>query len=244
VKKFSQVAATAMPLKSKSSQKKIAESNNSLPRKGKREEAGFRVLHVGPGQLLRRALENCCKIHADIEVVGWCRRLEDLDGQLKRANVVVVELDLGAIVWEFTRQIGDAFHLVGVATHPDDSTVSEAMAAGMHSIISSEDDPEIHLPNAIRSVGGDYFSHGVFRSSGTNSRRPKAGSGAVLTPRETQAVDYLGQSMQLFDISEAMGVSAKTADNFLRAAMVKLGLKERASLRKWATERISSKVRG
>ena len=118
-------------------------------KKSVRRKAVTRVLLVGLGQYLRVGLEACCKAHREIAMIAHCRSVEEAEPWLKRADVVMLDLDSGAPVLEWARRHRASVHLVGVALHPTDPVVGEAWAAGVLSIITSEDAPESHMAFAI-----------------------------------------------------------------------------------------------
>ena len=207
----------------------------------------IRVLIADDHAILRAGLRMLLEAQTDMEVAGEAGDGTEAARKARELQPDVVLMDLtmpGPGSGEVIRQVLSAApktHVLILTMHDDPAYLASAMAAGAAGyVVKKVADSE--LLSAIRAVhGGRTFvdltqslgspSHAVVGTGRTESERPKD-----LSRREREVLRLLAQGHSNQQIADRIRVSVKTVETHRTRLSVKLGLKGRAELYRFAVE--------
>jgi DNA-binding NarL/FixJ family response regulator len=209
----------------------------------------IRILIADDHAVLRAGLRMLLDAEPDMQVIG-----EAADGTMALARVHeltpdVVLLDvtmprMGGL--ETLRQIQDTSpqtRVLILTMHDDESYLREALAAGAAGYVLKRA-ADIELLSAIRAVyrGGTYLHAAhtkVLFENRTSQRRPPAvtESEPHLSPREEQVLRLVALGYTSRQAADKLHLSAKTVETYRGRLMVKLNLRNRAELVRYALRR-------
>jgi len=209
------------------------------------------ILLADDHKIFRESLRILLERHADFEIVG-----EAADGQQAvsltdrlQPRVVVLDLAMPSLNGlDAIRQIKDRHPMVLVvvlSAHEEENFVASALQFGADAYVFKEQSVA-DLVGAVRAVvaGERYIS------SHLAARPPHAGPlpGAepaqtplvpydALTLRERQVLSLTAQGLTNAEIGEQLSISARTVETHRAHLMLKLGLKSRLELTRYAQAR-------
>lgn len=208
----------------------------------------IRVLLVDDHAILRAGLSLLIRSQPGMVVVG---EAEDADGAVHLAAQLapdVVVLDISMPGKSGLQAIGDLLEvapgcrILVLTMHDDYAYLRAAMAAGTSGyVVKSAADEE--LIKAIRTLheGRTFISVSLNPSESEapldlEDREPPT-SVPELSPRETQALEYVAYGFTSQQIADRLGLSIKTVDGYRSRLSEKLGLRSRADLVRYALEK-------
>jgi DNA-binding NarL/FixJ family response regulator len=210
-----------------------------------------RVLIVDDHPAVLEALANRIRRQADLELVGEAVSAEEAIALLERseADVAVVDISLkGVSGLDLIKQIASKHPRTKVlvwSMHEASVYADRAMRAGAHGYITKEHATE-QIVDAIRRVqkGEQVQIDGTAEPVGGESKsRPlsvavgeKPGSAEVLSNRELEVFQLLGDGYDMHEISERMKLSVKTIETYRARIKRKLNVKGRTQLIQVAVE--------
>ncbi|WP_240979635.1 response regulator transcription factor [Streptomyces sp. HNM0574] len=137
--------------------------------------------------------------------------------------------------------------VLAYATHADEDSFFQALTRGAAGYLAAETEPQVLL-TAIRSVaaGGSWIDPPHTRRliteyvrgirSGTRARQePADARTALLSDREREVLDLVGQGCTNAEIAESLYLSPLTAKKYVSRLMSKLGARDRVHLALMAT---------
>ncbi len=211
------------------------------------DDGPIRVLLVDDHAILRAGLGLLIRSQLGMEVVGEAEEAQTALHLVEKLQPDIVVLDISMPGESGLQIIGRVLELcehcrVLVLTMHDDYTyLRAAMAAGTSGyVVKSAADQE--LIKAIRTLheGRTYIS--VSLNSAEVESPPlleetEPTSVPELSPRETQALEYVAYGFTSQQIADRLGLSIKTVDGYRSRLSEKLGLRSRAELVRYALEK-------
>jgi len=204
----------------------------------------IRVLIADDHAILRAGLRMLLEAQTDMEVAGEAGDGTEASRKARELQPDVVLLDLtmpGPGSGEVIRQVLSAApktHVLILTMHDDAAYLASAMAAGAAGyVVKKVADSELLL--AIRAVhGGRTFVDLTQTLSRPHARpgSPRAQRPKELSRRERDVLRLLAQGHSNQQIADQIRVSVKTVETYRTRLRVKLGLKERAELYRFAVE--------
>jgi len=199
-----------------------------------------RVVLADDQELVRSGFAMIVDAQADMEVVGEAADGEEAVRVARAANADVVLMDvrmprMNGI--EATRQlagpdVADPVKVVILTTFDLDEYVYEALRAGASGFLL-KDVRRDDLVHAVRVVaaGDALLAPSVTRRLIEDfARRPETGARrrlAVLTPREQEVLELIGQGRNNREIGDALIVGEATVKTHVGRVLMKLGLRDR-----------------
>ncbi len=116
----------------------------------------------------------------------------------------------------------------------------DALAAGAAGYVTKDEPPDVLL-KAIRMVvsGQAYFSPNVqsrivVSESGVQLLSTPRARASLLTKREIEVLRYVARGLPRQEIADEMHISIKTLDNHISRIKVKIGIRDRVELARYA----------
>ncbi len=134
-------------------------------------------------------------------------------------------------------------HILILSVHCTETAVVDAIEAGVAGYLLKEAASE-ELPRALAAIVDDksYFSPGVARLLATRLTE-RGGRRAMLTPREREVVQLIGEGRTIREIATRLFVSTQTIKSHRVNAMRKLGSRTTADLIRYAISQGWSPIR-
>ncbi len=206
----------------------------------------IRVLLADDHAMLRSGLSAVLRLQPDIEVVG---EAEDAVGAVRLArelqpDIVVLDInmppgDSGLQVIGEVLEAGRQTKVLVLTMYDDPTYLQAAIGAGaLGYVIKAADDEELISAIRILNEGRTFFS--VSQGAGNGdvpSSMPLDGLLPELSRRECQVLSYVSHGYTSQQIADQLGLSIKTVDGYRSRIMEKLGLRDRASLVRYALEK-------
>jgi DNA-binding NarL/FixJ family response regulator len=203
----------------------------------------MRILIADDHAILRSGLKMLIATQDDMEVVG-----EAADGNealhlaaALHPDVVLLDLTMpgppsAQVIQEIVRRAPNTRVLV-LTMHDEPIYMQSAMLAGATGyVVKRAADTE--LLSALQAVHGGRTFVDFTRNHATETRAaaPRVGRSAPLSPRETQVLTLLAQGHTNQEAADRLGVSVKTVETYRSRLGEKLGMRNRASLFRFAVE--------
>ena len=203
----------------------------------------IRVLLADDHPLVRQGLKTLLD-REGFQVAGEASDGQDVLRLMPTALPDVAVLDIGMPVLnglDAAREIHKSHSrtkAILLTRHDEDQYVTEALRAGVRGYVLKSQ-AVTDLVDAIRRVagGGVYLSPGISRAV-VEAYHSRSGLPAdLLTPRERQVLQLVGEGKSTKEIAALLGISAKTAESHRTRLMQKLDIHETASLVRYAIRR-------
>jgi two-component system response regulator NreC len=213
--------------------------------------AKIRVLIVDDHAIVRAGLRMLINPQPDMEVVGEAADGHEALCQARETNADVLTLDLtmpgggGLKILERLRQACPQTRVLVLTMHEEPSYLRAVLAAGGSGYVAkSAVDGE--LLAAIRSVAqgrtfvtinlSDTETHQVLGDRATLTASAPRAPVQLLSPREQEVLKFLAQGFTNQEVGTRMSLSVKTIETYRARIVVKLGLRSRADLTRYALE--------
>lgn len=202
-----------------------------------------RLFLVDDHAIVRAGIRALLAAHDQLEVVGEADSGEAALALVADAAPDVVLLDLslpgmnGIAAARALREALPAVRLVALSMHEDPEYVQGFLEAGGSGYVPKSS-VETQLLDAIMAVSrGEYYAPARLLAELARElahadpyRRVK------LTPREIEVVRKIAQGNTFREIAADLGISEKTVATYRERASVKIGVRSRAELVRWALE--------
>jgi DNA-binding NarL/FixJ family response regulator len=221
-----------------------------LPGLAKAQAPNKRVLVVDDHPMMRVGLVQIVNQQPGIEVCGEAGSPAEAMAQLAggRPDLILADLAMkGGSGLEFIKDIralhGDILILV-VSMHDEALFAERSLKAGARGYIMKEESGE-HLVAAIRRVlaGGTYLSaqmsERLIRRAAAGTPRGSTSPLGVLSDREFEVFQHIGQGKTTREIAEHLHLSTKTIDTHRAKIRQKLEMHSAAALLRYAVQWIT-----
>jgi DNA-binding NarL/FixJ family response regulator len=207
----------------------------------------IRVLIVDDHALVRNGLTALVESQADMDISGEADSAAQALAVLEQAPAHVAVVDLSLKVGNGIQLIKDLNHrhpeirIVVSSMHEETTYAERALQAGAMAYIHKREDSH-RILDAIRSVmsGRIFVSEQISNRLLTKAARgPQAAeqtSVELLTDRELQVFELIGQGFATRTIAEQLHLSPKTVDTHRQKIREKLNLENAAALSHFATQ--------
>ncbi len=207
----------------------------------------IRVLIVEDHPLMQRGLTSALQGGPQFEVVGCAETGNDGLDQAKelRPDVILLDLHLpelgGLSVLNYLRTDVPEARTIIVTASEEPQSLLDAVAAGAVGYLVKRSSPE-EIRNAVLTVknGGSVITPelaGHLLRQYAQASRGEEGAGTSLTYREREVLRRLAQGYTDREIAGELYVSTRTVQNALTSVRQKTGMRRRALLARWASER-------
>jgi DNA-binding NarL/FixJ family response regulator len=202
-----------------------------------------RLFLVEDHAIVRAGLRALLATHDQLEVVGEADSGEAALAQVHDVKPDVILLDLslpgisGIAAARALREASPAVRLVALSVHEDPEYVQGFLEAGGSGYVPKSS-VETQLLDAIMAVSrGEYYAPAwLLAELAREMAHADPYRRARLTPRELEVVRQIAQGHTFREIAEELGISEKTVATYRERASVKLGVRSRAELVRWALE--------
>lgn len=200
----------------------------------------YRILIVDDHPVVRQGLAAEIGRHADLEVCGSAACVADalklVEGQTPDAAIVDLSLEGedGLELIDYIKSRCPATRIIAYSAHDEETYAGRVLRAGAHGYLCKRE-PMPKIVDAIRRVleGEVYLT-----THAATSLLQRAAVGkpldedpvAVLSNRELQVFEMIGQGMTTVQIGEKLGVSPKTIESHRKGIKTKLNLASSAQL--------------
>lgn len=206
----------------------------------------IRIVLADDHTILRRGLRLVLERERDFTVIGEAANGREAIDLVIRENPEVVVLDIAMPLLngiEAAKRIHEErlkTAVVILSMHSDEGYILKALRAGAHGYLL-KDSAETDLIQAIRAVCGGkaFFSPAVSKVLADDYMRQIQQQGAedpydLLTARERELLQLIGELKSTKDIANLLGVSPHTVDTHRGHLMQKLGVHSIPELILWA----------
>jgi DNA-binding NarL/FixJ family response regulator len=202
-----------------------------------------RLFLVDDHAIVRAGIRALLAAHDQLEVVGEADSGEAALAQVVAAAPDVVLLDLslpgmtGIAAARALREAMPGVRLVALSMHEDPEYVQGFLEAGGSGYVPKSS-VETQLLDAIMAVSrGEYYAPArLLAELAREMAHADPFRRVKLTPREVDVVRQIAQGNTYREIAEALEISEKTVATYRERASVKLGVRSRAELVRWALE--------
>lgn len=192
-----------------------------------------RVVVIDDQTLVRYGLAGLVDQEPDLEIVGDTGRRAEAAGIVlsTRANVVVLDAtppDHDGL--RIARELRDRYAQLGIvllAPEGQDGVLFEALESGVSAFVAKTA-PTDEILAAIRHAAVAPTSFTATGLGPAMARRGQHPSQALLSPREAQVLELLGQGLSVRAIAVALSVSVSTAKTYVERLYEKLEVSNRA----------------
>jgi len=205
-----------------------------------------RLLIADDHQILLEGVRSIIASQPDIEIVAEETNGERALESIRRVAPDVALLDIempGLSGIEVTRRVVAEklpTRIVILSAHAGKTFVSSALEAGIGGYVLKEDAPG-HLLAAIRAnARHELYLSAVVTQTALSAAKETAQVAPLthdgLSPRERDVVRLLAEGLSSKEIAEALCLTPKTVDTYRQNIMTKLGLKNVASIVRYAVK--------
>jgi len=192
-----------------------------------------RVVVIDDHTLVRYGLAGLVDREPDLELAGDTGRSAEAAGMIlsTRANVVVLDVtppDLDGL--RIARELRNRYAELGIvllAPEGQDSVLFQALESGVSAYVAKTA-PTDEILAAIRHAAVAPTSFTATGLGPAMARRGLPAAQALLSPREAQVLDLLGQGLSVRAIAVALSVSVSTAKTYVERLYEKLEVSNRA----------------
>ncbi|GAA0621324.1 response regulator transcription factor [Kribbella sandramycini] len=192
-----------------------------------------KVVVVDGHTLVRYGLIGLVGKEPDLEVVGASGRRAEVFGLVlaERPDVVVLDVsppDLAGL--RAARELRGQYAELGIvllAPADQDDVLFSALESGVSAVVA-KDAPTDEILAAIRHAAVAPTSFTATGLGPAMARRDHSPAQTLLSPREAQVLDLLGQGLSVRDIAVALSVSISTAKTYVARLYEKLEVSNRA----------------
>jgi DNA-binding NarL/FixJ family response regulator len=205
----------------------------------------MRVLIADDHGIVRSGLRLLLEREPDIEVVAEASDgVEARDLAIReRPELAILDVKMPRLTGlQATREIREQAPDVAVlilSMHDDERYLFEALKAGASGYVLKQKADQ-DLVDAVRAVGrGEPFLTNSALGSLVREWMSDASSGPKepLSPREQEVLKLIAEAHTNRDISELLGLSAKTVEHHRASILRKLGMRDRVELVRYAIRR-------
>lgn len=192
-----------------------------------------KVVVIDGDTLVRYGLIGLVGTEPDLEVVGDSGRRAEVFGMVlsERPNVVVLDVsppDLAGLrVARDLRQQYAELGIVLLAPEGQEGLLFAALESGVSAFVAKSA-PTDEILAAIRHAAVAPTSFTATGLGPAMARRDHSVGQTLLSPREAQVLDLLGQGLSVRDIAVALSVSISTAKTYVARLYEKLEVSNRA----------------
>jgi DNA-binding NarL/FixJ family response regulator len=205
--------------------------------------ARVRLFLVEDHAIVRAGIRALLAAHEQLEVVGEAESGEAALAQVHDLTPDIILLDLslpgmnGIAAARALRAASPAVRLVALSMHEDPAYVQGFLEAGGSGYVPKSS-VETQLLDAIMAVSrGEYYAPAwLLAELAREMAHADPYRKARLTPREIEVVRQIAQGHTYREIADTLGISEKTVATYRERASVKLGVRSRAELVRWALE--------
>lgn len=192
-----------------------------------------KVVVIDDHTLVRYGLAGLVEREPDLELVGNTGQRAEAVGIVlsTRANVAVLDVtppDLDGL--RIARELRNRYAELGIvllAPEGQDSVLFEALESGVSAFVAKTA-PADEILAAIRHAAVAPTSFTATGLGPAMARRDQPASQALLSPREAQVLELLGQGLSVRAIAVALSVSLSTAKTYVERLYEKLEVSNRA----------------
>ncbi|MET7276866.1 response regulator transcription factor [Kribbella sp. NPDC005582] len=192
-----------------------------------------KVVVIDDHTLVRYGLIGLVGTEPDLEVVGDSGRRADVFGIVlsERPNVIVLDVsppDLAGL--RIARDLRHRYADLGIvllAPDGQDDLLFSALESGVSAFVAKSA-PTDEMLAAIRHAAVAPTSFTATGLGPAMARRDHPAAQTLLSPREAQVLDLLGQGLSVRDIALALSVSISTAKTYVARLYEKLEVSNRA----------------
>ncbi len=198
----------------------------------------IRLLVVDDHPVVRAGLRTIEEMAADIRIVDQAGTAAEALEAASRSKPDVVLLDIrlqggsGIEVCRELKATSPSIRVIFLTSYSDDQLILTALEAGADGYLLKERDTR-RLVDAIREVagGGAVFDPEVTQRLAGSRTKPAAGPSTdplgALTPQELRLLAEVARGRTDKEVAVVMGLTAKTARNYLDRIFTKLGVHTR-----------------
>ncbi len=194
--------------------------------------------------IVREGLKQIVADTPDIEVAGEARDGRQALDAISSNNYDVVLLDIsmpGMNGMDVLKQISSRkphLPILVLSIYPEEQYAVRALRAGASGFLTKDSAPE-ELIEAIRKVatGGTYVSRSLGEKLASRLRAdtPKLPH-EILSDRELEVMRMIASGKRVKDIADELFLSVKTVSTYRRRLLDKIGVKNNASLVRYAIQ--------
>lgn len=206
----------------------------------------IRLLLVEDHLMMRAALRLLLLGYPRLEVVAEAESCEGALGLMARERPDVLLLDI-FLSDKCSVNCIPALHTASPQTRilmltgaPEAALHAQAMSQGAQGVVRKEEPPEV-LVQAIEHVHAGHLWFGshfdlvpALLENEVGENEPLAEGLSVLTAREREVIEFIGEGLRNKAIASRMGVSEKTVQNHLTSIFRKLDVGDRLELATFA----------
>lgn len=209
------------------------------------EDHLIRVFLLDDHEVVRRGVRDLLELDGDIVVVGEAATCEQALARVPAVQPDVAVLDVRlpdgdgvGVCRELRSQLPDLACLM-LTSYADDDALFDAVMAGAAGYVLKQIRGS-DLKGAIRTIaaGGSLISSHT-RSRMMDRLQHKDGPAdqlQVLTPRERDVLDLIGQGLTNRQIGQRLHLAEKTVKNYVSSLLAKLGIERRTQAAILVTE--------
>ncbi len=200
--------------------------------------AKIRVFLLDDHEVVRRGVAELLQSEGDIKVIGEAGTCAQALAQIPTLEVDVAILDVqlpdgdGVSVCRELRAGNPELAVLMLTSFDDDEALITAIMAGAQGFVLKQIRGN-DLVGAVRTVagGGSLLDPAATAKVMERIRNPRPdpelGPLDVLTPRELQILELIGEGLTNRQIGEQLFLAEKTVKNYVSALLAKLGLQRR-----------------
>ena len=202
------------------------------------------VVLVDDHPVVRDGLAYLLGEQPDFEVVGQAEDPDTALAVIERTSPRAVVLDLNlkgqqAIsLLPVLQERWPALRILILSMHDEDLYAERMLALGAHGYVMKQEEPAEFLRALRRVVAGEVHVSRAISERVVSRRRRRAGPAeagdAGLTPRERDVLSLVARGLGTQEMSDKLGMSAKTVDSHRRNIRDKLGLASSRDLVRYA----------
>ncbi len=201
----------------------------------------IRVLLADDHPIVQTGIGDVCGYGGDVALVGVAQDSRQTQTMLLQLQPDVLLLDLnmpGDDACEtiyFTHRHCPHTHILIFSAYCEPAQIQELVSCGINGYVLKTEAPDALLA-AIRTAaqGGHWFSESVFVVLGF--QREITPANQLLTSRESEILDLIGQGYDNQQIAEELHMAKQTVANHVSRIYEKLGFQSRAEAILWQVE--------